>query len=38
MHSSVQKENPIQDSVDQEILGKVFVEEGKKKIQKPKPK
>lgn len=38
MHSSVQRENPIQDSVDQEILGKVFVEEGKKKIQKAKPK
>lgn len=37
MHSSVQKENPIQDSVDQEILGKVFVEEGKKKSKKQNP-
>lgn len=36
MHSSVEKENPVQGSVDQEILAKVF--EGIKKIPKVKPK
>lgn len=38
MHSSVERENPIRDSVDQEILGKVFVEEEKKKPKKQKAK
>ena len=36
MHNSVERENPIQDSGDQEILEKLFVE--KKKFQNAKPK
>lgn len=36
MHNSVERENPIQDSGDQEILEKLFVEE--KKIRNAKPK
>lgn len=36
MHNSIEKENPIQDSEDQEILAKLLVEEKKKsKTQKP---
>lgn len=30
MHNSIEKENPIQDSEDQEILAKLLVEEKKK--------
>lgn len=37
MHNSIEKENPIQDSEDQEILAKLLVEE-KKKIQNAKAK
>lgn len=36
MHNSIEKENPIQDSEDQEILAKLLVEE--KKIQNAKAK
>lgn len=37
MHNSIEKENPIPDSEDQEILAKLLVEE-KKKIQNAKAK
>lgn len=36
MHNSVESENPMRDSRDQEILEKLFAEE-KKKIRNTKP-